>query len=142
MTRIDFYHDAGDKHLVACKLAAKARQQNLRVLIYSRDDVVVQQIDKMLWTFQAVGFLPHCMATHPLAGQTPVLLARDGDTLPHDEVLVNLDLEYPPAFARFQRLVEIVGAEDADRQAARQRYRFYRDRGYPIQSHSLAGNDG
>ncbi len=142
MTRIDFYHDAEDKHLVACRLAAKARQQNLRVLIYARDDVVVQRVDKMLWTFQAIGFLPHCVAHHALAAETPVLLTHDAEALPHDELLVNLDPECPPGFARFQRLVEIVGREDADRQAARLRYRFYRDRGYPIEIHSLATAGG
>ncbi|RDJ93817.1 DNA polymerase III subunit chi, partial [Lacticaseibacillus rhamnosus] len=40
-------------------------------------------------------------------------------------------------FSRFQRLVEIVGTDASDRQAARERYRFYRDRGYEIRTHQL-----
>ena len=55
------------------------------------------------------------------------------------EVLLNLDLATPPAFERFERLLEIVSVDDADRNEARTRYRFYRERGYRIADHDLAG---
>ena len=139
MTRINFYHDAPDKHLAACKVVAKAVQQKLRVLIYARDKAVIDHVDRLLWTWQANGFVPHCAASHPLAAQTPVLLSQDCATLAHDEVLLNLDSECPPGFARFQRLVEIVGVDETERNSARERFRFYRERGYPIQAHRLGG---
>lgn len=141
MTRINFYHDAQDKHLTACRVVAKAMQQKLRVLIYTRDAKVIQHVDKLLWTWQANGFVPHCMADGPLAAQTPVLLSRNCATPTHDEVLVNLDSECPPGFARFQRLVEIIGLDDNERSAGRERFRFYRDRGYQIQAHRLGSAD-
>ena len=138
MTRIDFYFEADDKLHVACRLAAKAAQRKLRVLIYSADEVQAQRIDRLLWTWQATGFLPHCMARSPLAAQTPVLITHDPEDTPHDEVLLNLNPAWPPAFSRFQRLVEIVGRDEEDRQAARERFRFYRDRGYAISNHDLS----
>ena len=92
----------------------------------------------MLWIAPPIGFVPHCMAEHRLAAETPVLIARDAETTPHDEVLINLHDEWPPAFARFQRLVEIVSRDEADKQAARGRYKFYKDRGYEIRTHNLA----
>ena len=36
------------------------------------------------------------------------------------------------AVRKGRRLIEIVGLDEADRSAARERYRFYRDRGYEI----------
>ena len=45
----------------------------------------------------------------------------------------------PPHFARFERLFEVVPADEAGRAAGRERYRFYLDRGYKIASHDLAG---
>ncbi len=138
MTRVDFYFNAGSKLQVACQLAAKALQQRLRVLIYAPDDEVARNLDRMLWTYQAIGFVPHCMASDPLAPETPVLISRDAQPAGHDEVMMNLHVETPPAFSRFQRLVEIVGEEEADRQAARGRFRYYRDRGYDISVHDLA----
>ena len=142
MTRIDFYFEAEDKLRVACRLSAKAAQQKLRVLIYAPDEAEAQRIDKLLWTWQATGFLPHCMTRSPLAAQTPVLITHDPEDIPHDEVLLNLHSQWPPAFSRFQRLVEIVGRDDEDRAAARGRFRFYRDRGYEIVNHDLSKANG
>lgn len=137
MTRIDFYHDATDRLQVACRLVAKAAQQKLRVLIYAPDTEVARNVDRMLWTSPPTGFLPHCMVHDRLAADTPVLIAVDADTTPHDEVIVNLGDDRPAHFARFQRLVEIVGCDEPGRAAARDRFRFYRERGYEIYTHHL-----
>ena len=131
-----------DRLQVACRLSAKAAQQKLRVLIYAADAALAQRIDKLLWTWQATAFLPHCMTHSPLAASTPVLITHDPEDTPHDEVLLNLHPDWPPAFSRFQRLVEIVGREDEDRAAARERFRFYRDRGYEIVNHDLSKANG
>ena len=95
-----------------------------------------------MWTTPAIGFLPHVAAGHRLAAETPVVIARGAEDSPHDEVLVNLAAEWPPAFARFRRLVEIVSRDEDDKRAARERYRFYRDRGYEIHTHNLAATAG
>ncbi len=138
MTRIDFYVDADDRLRVTCRLAAKAVSQQLRVLVFAPDGEVAAALDRLMWTTPAIAFVPHVMAEHRLAAETPVVIARGDGDLPHDEVLVNLGRESPRPFARFQRLVEIVSRDDEDRCAARERYRFYRDRGYEIRTHSLA----
>lgn len=142
MTRIDFYHDAEDRLQVACRLAAKAIRQKLRVLIYAPDGETARAVDRMLWTTPAIGFVPHCMAHDKLAPETPVLIGTDTEAMPHDEVLLNLDTGRPAHFARFQRLVEVVGRDAADRAAARERFRFYRERGYQIHTHSLSDGNG
>jgi DNA polymerase-3 subunit chi len=138
MTRIDFYTNAEPKLQVACQLAAKARLQSLRLLIYAPDEAMARAIDNLLWTFAGTVFLPHCMARDALAPETPVLIATSCESPPHDEVLLNLCQEPPASFSRFQRLVEIVGTEDADKQAGRARFRFYRDRGYEVGHIDLA----
>jgi DNA polymerase-3 subunit chi len=137
MTRIDFYFNADSKPRTACRLAARALQQRLRVLIYAPDDTVARGIDEALCTFQAISFAHH-QVSGPAAAETPVLIVRDADTAIHDEVLLNLDQAAPRFFSRFQRLIEIVGCSDDDREAARRRFRFYRDRGYAIAHHDLA----
>jgi DNA polymerase-3 subunit chi len=141
VTRIDFYLDAGDRLQVACRVAAKALAQAHKVVIYAPDGEVARAIDRLLWTTPPTGFVPHVMGDHRLATETPVVIARDAAQLPHDDVLVNLDREQPASFARFNRLVEIVGHDEDDKQAARGRYRLYRDRGYEIHTHRL-GSDG
>jgi len=138
MTQIDFYAQAGDKLQTACKLVAKARSLGLRVTVFCPDRDMASRLDKLLWTASATGFIPHCRPDDRLAPVTPVLIDTDGKAEGHDEVLINLHSEWPASFSRFQRLAEIVGTEDEDRAAARNRYRFYRDRGYSIRTHDLA----
>jgi DNA polymerase-3 subunit chi len=139
MTSIDFYFNAGDRLGVACRLAGKALQQKKRVLIYAPQPDVAQKIDRLLWTAQAVSFIPHCYAHDPLAAATPVLIASD-DVLPAAacEVLLNLAAECPPFFERHERLLEIVPQDEAQVLAGRTRFKFYRDRGYAIRNHDLA----
>lgn len=141
MTRVDFYHDAPNRLAIAVKLAHKAFAQRLPLAIYASAPETASQIDRLLWTQPALGFLPHCDAEAPLAGETPVLIARSPealDRLPQDELLINLDEEVPPGFARFKRLIEIVGREEEDKQPGRARFKFYKDRGYDINRHDLS----
>ena len=139
MTSIDFYFNADDRLAVACRLAGKALQQKKRVLIYAPQPDLAQRIDRMLWTAQAVAFIPHCAAHDALASDTPVLIAQDGAApAVACEVLLNLSAECPPFFERHERLLEIVAQGDAERSAGRTRFKFYRDRGYHIRNHDLA----
>jgi DNA polymerase-3 subunit chi len=142
MTSIDFYFNAADKLQVACRLAAKAAEQGKRLLIYAPQAEAAQRIDRLLWTWPATGFVPHCPVHDAAADDTPVLIAGAPDVLAACEVLLNLDAATPPAFERFARLLEIVSLEDEDRRAARERYRFYRERGYRIADHDLSGKRG
>lgn len=137
MTRVDFYTHAPDKLELARILTGKAYRQGLRVMIYSPDSRVVADIDKRLWTTPANSFVPHCdcMAAH--ASATPVVLGEAADHLPHDNVLINLHDTTPTFFSRFERVIEIVSQDAADQDAARQRWRFYKQRGYEMYSHDM-----
>ena len=141
MTRIDFYSNAEPKLQVACQLVARAARERLQVVVYAPDQNAARSFDKLLWTYQAIGFVPHCLASDPLSGQTPVVIAFEDAERAHYRVLVNLHPESPPSFSRFERLIEIVGTDDDDRQRARGRFRFYRDRGYEIHHHDLAKSE-
>ncbi len=138
MTSIDFYFNAEDRLLVACRLAAKAVSQNKRMVIYVPEGDAASRIDKLLWTWQATGFVPHCASHDALAAETPLLIAASEETPEGFGVLLNLSAGCPPHFERFERLCELVGRDDDQKQAGRGRYRYYRDRGYKITDHDLA----
>ena len=137
MTQIDFYTNVTDKLGTACRIVAKAYGLKHRVVVYCADAESAQKIDRLLWTTPATGFVPHCAASSPLAALTPVIIEHDGAEPLHDELLLNLRNEWPAFFSRFERLIEIVSVDDEDRQHARERYKFYRDRGYEIRTHDL-----
>ena len=139
MTEISFYTFAQDKLEVARQIAVKAYRQKLQVMVYVTDRQRAERLDQLLWA--AAGFLPHCRDHHPLAAETPVLIGHGVDVLAQPDVMINLDDERPEAFSRFSRLVEIVTGEEADRQRARQRYRFYQERGYALSTVNLGQQD-
>jgi DNA polymerase-3 subunit chi len=138
VTTIDFYFNAADPVQVACRLAAKAIGQKKRMLVHAPDAELAARIDRMLWTWPAIGFVPHCAVHDPLAAETPVLI-RSGEESPSDcQVLLNLGPQCPPHFERFDRVLEVVGAGEDERKAGRERYKFYLERGYKIANHDLA----
>ncbi len=142
MTTIDFYTGVFAPLDVAVKLVRKAFAQYGAVRVLTPDAGTTDALDRLLWTHEALSFVPHCRLASPLAAETPVIV---DDALEHDgahAVLVNLHPETPPFFSRFERLAEIVADEDAAIAAGRARYRFYRERGYALSNHDLRGPGG
>lgn len=137
MTEVLFYTNVEDKLQTACVLAAKALSRSMRVLLFTPDAGMTERLSKLLWSVPSTGFLPHCRCGDRLAPVTPILVDHVGEPLIHHDVLFNLREDAPPFFSRFSRLVEIVGNDDEDRARARERFRFYRDRGYEIRTHQL-----
>ena len=138
MTTIDFYTHCADRLEVAAKLVAKAWAQHGSVRVLTAGEALTAQFDGVLWKSPPTGFLPHCRLGSALAGQTPIVVDH---ALQHDgpaAVLINLHPSPPPFFSRFERLVEIVGVDEVEAAAGRERWRFYKERGYALRSHNLA----
>ncbi|HEY0664200.1 MAG TPA: DNA polymerase III subunit chi, partial [Thiobacillaceae bacterium] len=95
----------------------------------------LDQLDALLWSHAPTTFIPHGRAPDPA---TPVTLNQGGDPGHHHGLLINLAAGAPDWFSRFERLAEFVHAENPlQREQMRDRYRFYRDRGYAIEHHKL-----
>ena len=138
MTRIDFHSNVGDALLYACRLLRKAYQAGQPTVVLA-DAARLRVLDEQLWTFSPLDFVPHCMAGNALAATTPIVLTTDLDDAPHHQVLLNLGAGVPAQFARFERLLEVVGNAPDELAAGRERYRFYRDRGYPLNNYKQGG---
>ncbi|MDH5571845.1 MAG: DNA polymerase III subunit chi [Gammaproteobacteria bacterium] len=155
MTRIDFYilnepHENADA-IMACRLAEKAFSLKHQVYIHTRSAEHTEKIDNLLWTFREGSFLPHQPFTSAniLPGnmsaehlQYPVLIGHtpelDTAMETQHQVLINLTEQIPMFFSRFERVTEIVPANESSRHQARERYRFYQDRGYELKTHNLS----
>ncbi len=135
MTRIDFHTGLPDKLAYCCRLLRKVQAAGHKALVYSSDPQTLADLDRQLWTFSPLDFLPHQYAHEPDAELAPVLLTGSEAPAQHDRLLINLDRGHPPAYASHERVIELVGTEVEDAQAGRQRFKFYRDQGYPLQHH-------
>lgn len=146
MTRVDFYilpdADPAQRPLLACRLAEKACGQGLKVYVHTATEGEALHLDELLWTFRDGSFLPHAIAkgTDPASAESesvPVLVGHDHEPSTHMDVLINLDMEVPRFFGRFERVAELVDQRPEQLARSRERYRFYRERGYELNSHQL-----
>lgn len=141
MTRVDFYvlpnADPAQRSLLACRLAEKAYSQGLKVYIHTASEAESQQLDELLWTFRAGSFLPHAIHTTSETEPPAILLGHAHEPSSHIDVLINLGAEIPPFFSRFERVAELVDQRPELLAQSRERFRFYRERGYDLNSHQL-----
>lgn len=143
MTSIDFHFNTPDRLHYTCRLIRKISQSAMitpssPLVVFCTDKARLGTFDDLLWGFSPTEFIGHAKAGEPHANQNAVILADAEHTLPAHHLLINLDDEPPPFFSRFTRLFEIVSTEESDREKARARFSFYRDRGYALTRHDLA----
>lgn len=99
------------------------------------------RLDDMLWTFRDTSFIPHGRSgDNPTAAQRLAAIIGDGDEPGAGagaDLLINLSQAVPAFFSRFERVAELVDNDNDRRTAGRDRFRYYRDRGYPLESHNI-----
>ena len=139
MTALAFHFGAPDKLGYACRLLRKAVSSGARVVVVA-DANAIAQLDTDLWALSVTEFLPHCLggACDSVQNRSPLVLVNDASQAPGQSgVLVNLADTVPKGFERFDRLIEVVSTDAADRGLARSRWKYYTERGYPITRHDL-----
>lgn len=135
MTEVDFHVKVPDVAQYACRILRIAHSKGARVTVYDNSLPALKKFDELLWAFSPLDFIPHVMATDPLAAQTPIVLANAAEQFDQHQILLNLSDHIPLGFGSFERLIEFVPTEGEALQLARERYKTYRDRGYPLKTH-------
>lgn len=141
MTQIDFYTHVAQPLKLAARIVAKAWRMHGNVRVLTPDRETTQALDRLLWVDPPLAFVPHCRMDAPIASETPVWI---DERLTHSgpaAVLLNLHPDPPPFFSRFERLAEVVAADEVNVVAGRARFRFYRERGYELRQHDWSTRD-
>lgn len=115
-----------------CHLLLRRGRLVPHVLILCPDNSFAAQLDERLWTIHPESFLAHGIATDDAEAnsQHPILLATSILRDNRAEVLINGGLEIPPDVSGFAHIVDFVdGWDDSLKQAARERFRTYRQMG-------------
>jgi DNA polymerase-3 subunit chi len=144
VTQVDFYileSDSEDARLrLACRIVDKATQQEQHVFVNSTSDSEAQKLDELLWTFSQGSFIPHKIVRHAVetAPREPVVIGLHQQPVGERwELLINLAADVPDFFSRYERVAEVVDGNAVRREQSRERYRFYRDRGYKLNTHQV-----
>jgi DNA polymerase-3 subunit chi len=141
MTQIDFYvlddNARGDRYHLACRIAEKARCAGRRILIHSESAEEIVHLDRLLWTYWEDRFIPHGCLGRDEPALNPILIGDATDAMDEHDVLINLADQLPSFFSRFERLIECVDHDPEVKQASRRRFKYYRDHGYPLNTHTV-----
>jgi DNA polymerase-3 subunit chi len=139
MTRVGFYvvqaADQGQRLHVAARLADKAFQQGHRIFINAADETQARTLDELLWSFRPASFVPHGL--HGQEHSDTIAIGWGQEPQDHNDLLINLQLDIPSFFSRFQRVAEVVTQDPDSLQALRKSWKFYKERGYQLEKHVL-----
>ncbi len=139
MTRVDFYildsADSVNRSLFVCRLAEKAWRMGHTIHIQTNQLADAESLDELLWNFKAEAFIPHALA--PTIKSTPIHIGYGGTVSQHHDLLINLCNEVPLFFSSFERVAEVVTQAPDQLAISRERFRFYRQRGYALESHKI-----
>lgn len=146
MTRISFYilqdSISQGRELFACRLAEKAYTTGLQTYIHTAGQPQSSVLDRLLWTFRQHSFVPHAVENNNPDPEVPVLIGHtrtfdDTRHTPQRTMLINMAEDIPVFFSSFERVAEIVDPQPEHKAQGRARYRFYRERGYTLENHTI-----
>ncbi len=133
MTHISFYQVPGDYQsalALACELAVHAVSCHPDVLLHVPDHRAGARLDELLANHPAAALTTRSVAAQP---RHPLSISWGDTPLQHHGLLINLcPVATADWFSRFDKLIEIVYDDHAVIEHKRARYRYYRDRGYPL----------
>lgn len=137
--QVDFYvlqDESLSAELLACRLALMAWEQDHRIMVLAENEAQAERLDALMWDYPQARFLPHAQKRQPVPAPVMigVMAELDDDA---GEVIINLTQGAVPQPERFRRLLELVPANDAQRQASRDKFRVYRSRGLEPASHPV-----
>ena len=141
MARADFYLIGKPRFreqplLLVCELARKACDAGLPMLVLCASAAQAEQLDDLLWSFDPDAYVPHQIAgADEDEEEVPVLLAAPEHDPGMRPMVLNLrDAAVPDGF---ERVLEVVPADDSARGPLRERWKQYVARGIDVKKHDM-----
>jgi DNA polymerase-3 subunit chi len=140
MPRADFYlidkpRFREDPLLLVCELARRAFDSGQRTLILARSFDEAEQLDEKLWEFDAEAFVPHQIAGDDDDAITPVLIAAPESRTADRALVINLRDDCAPGL--FERVLEVVPADEDQRLGSRKRWATYKAAGFELKKFDM-----
>jgi DNA polymerase-3 subunit chi len=121
---------------LVCELARKAHDAGLWTLVLARDAAQAEALDDLLWDMGDDVFIPHQVAGVDVdEDEAAVLIAPPEVDAPLRPLVINLrDAAVEGAF---DRVLEVVPADDSARGPLRERWKQYKARGLDVTKHDM-----
>ncbi len=140
MPRADFYlidkpRFRAEPLLLVCELAKKAFAGEQPTLVLVRSPSQAEALDELMWAFDETAFIPHQIAGDEDDAVTAVLIVPPGVATPDRTLVINLRDECAPGL--FERVLEVVPADEAERAGSRERWKTYKAAGFEVAKHDM-----
>ena len=141
MPRADFYLIAKPRFRaeplrLVCELARKAHDAGQWTLVLARDQAQAEQLDDLLWDMGEDAYIPHQIAGADVEEEeTAVLIAPPDVDAPLRPLVINL--RDAAVDGSFERVLEVVPADDAARGPLRERWKQYQARGFELNKYDM-----
>ena len=137
---VNFYllnDDKVSQETFACRLCQRALSEGLPLFVWCESQESMERFDQLLWTFQASSFIPHDIDDV----NVPICL---GLSIPDAFIKASgqkvgcLNLSQNAVDAKlFDRVLEIIEANDAAKIAGRERFKGYKTQGITPTTHQI-----
>lgn len=140
MPRADFYLIDKPRFreqplLLVCELAKRAYAAQQPTMILTRDFEQAEAIDELLWAFDDDAFIPHQLAGDDDDANTAVLIVPPGIDAADRPMVINLRETCPTG--HYDRVLEVVAADPAEREGSRTRWGEYKRLGVEVAKHDM-----
>jgi len=140
MPRADFYLVGKPRFReeplrLVCELARKAHDAGQWTLVLARDQAQAEALDDLLWAFDEDAYVPHQLAGDEEDDLAPVLIATPGMDVPMRPLLINLRDD--AVDGAFERVLEVVPADESARGPLRERWKAYKARGFELNKYDM-----
>ena len=141
MPRADFYLIAKPRFRaeplrLVCELARKAHDAGMWTLVLARDAAQAETLDDLLWDMGDDVFIPHQVAGMDVdEDEAAVLIAPPEADAPLRPLVINL--RDAAVEGGFERVLEVVPADESARGPLRQRWKQYQARGFEVNKYDM-----
>jgi DNA polymerase-3 subunit chi len=129
LTHIEFIFNVVNKTELALGLTEHLIRRNRLALIYFEDQKAIDHFSLAL--LEKEFFMPHLIEDNAFFNKLSLTQSKL-DLM--DDTLINFSSKKIQGFSRYLKMYELVGHNDEDKKSARERYRFYKDCGYQVNS--------
>ena len=142
MTQIEFYSVESEQNKLPfahiTEVVKRGYRKGQKIFIHTENKKLAEKMDEILWTQDAKSFLPHQLVGEDENTKPPIEIGFGQEPSIHPDILINLASEVPLFFSQFNWVFEYAFGDDENKEKARTRFKFYRERGYPLNHRKIS----
>ena len=121
----------------ACRLCRKILRKEAKIWLLCEDSELQQQLDELLWRFDATSFLPHSIEQSAIPQSNAPICISSHLPSSAEWIVFNFNNQALEQAAQFSHIIEIIENDEIAKQIGREKFKAYRRAGIAPQTYKL-----